>query len=202
MTGAAAAYLGLAYDLYCLEHNAELQEILIARLKNADGFPGARYEAFVAAAMIRAGFDLEFENEQDGSSTHCEFTATSKITGRKFSVEAKHREPEEVSDTATGRFKMGKRLHRALRKRANHDRVVFVDINLPDVATDLEIPAFLARALGHLRRFEGRPMNGVPLPPAYLFITNFPFHHDLEGSAYRSSVMAEGFQIPDFKNDS
>lgn len=108
MTGAAAAYLGLAYDLYCLEHNAEPQEILIARLKNADGFSGARYEAFVAAAMIRAGFDLEFENEQDGSSTHCEFTATSKITGRKFSVEAKHREPEEVSDTAKGRFKMGK----------------------------------------------------------------------------------------------
>jgi hypothetical protein len=165
MTGAAAAYLGLAYDLYCLEHNAELQEILIVRLKNADGFLGARYEAFVAAAMIRTGFDLEFENEKDGSSTHCEFTATSKITGRKFSVEAKHREPEEVSDTAAGNFKMGKRLHRALRKRANHDRIVFVDINVPDVATDLEIPGFLARALGYLRRFEGRRMNGVPLPP-------------------------------------
>jgi hypothetical protein len=203
MTGAAAAYLGLAYDLYCLEHNAELQEILIARLKNAAGFPGARYEAFVAAAMIRAGFDLEFENERDGTSAHCEFTATSKITGRKFSVEAKHREPEEVFDTATGKFKIGKRLHRALGKRANHDRIVFVDINVPDVATNIEIPDFLTRALRHLRRFEGRQgKNGLPLPPAYLFITNFPFHHDLDGSAYRCSAMAEGFQIPDFKNDS
>jgi hypothetical protein len=152
--------------------------------------------------MLRAGFDVDFENEQDGSSTHCECTATSKITDRKFSVEAKHREPEEVSDTAKGRFRMGKRLHNALRKRAVHDRIVFVDINVPDVATDLEIPGFLAKALSHLRRFEGRLMHGEPLPPAYLFITNFPFHHNLEGSAYRSSVMAEGFQIPDFKNDS
>jgi hypothetical protein len=177
-------------------NNAELQKILIARLKNADGFPGARYEAFVAAAMIRAGFDLEFENEQDGSSTHCEFTTTSKITGRKFSVEAKHREPEEVSDTATGRFKMGKRLHRALSKRANHDRIVFIDINVPDVATDLEIPGFLAKALGHLRRFEGRRMNSEPLSPAYLFITNFPFHHNLEGSTYRSSVMNSAWSGP------
>ena len=70
-------------------------------------------------------------------------------------MEAKHREPEEVSDTATGRFKMGKQLHRALRKRANHDRVVFVDINLPDVATDLEIPAFLARALAACADLKG-----------------------------------------------
>jgi len=37
---------------------------------------------------------------------------------------------------------------------------------------------------------------------AWKFVTNFPFHHDLEGSAYRCSAMAEGFQIPDFKNDS
>ena len=41
MIGAAAAYLGLSDDLYCLEQNAELQKILIARLRNIDGFPGA-----------------------------------------------------------------------------------------------------------------------------------------------------------------
>ena len=116
-------------------------------------------------------------------------------------MEAKHREPEEVSDTARGRFKMGKRVHKALSKRANHDHIVFVDINVPDVATDLKIPGFLAKALSHLRRFEGRPMHGEPLPPAYLFVTNVPFHHNLEGSAYRCSAMAEGFQIPDFKSD-
>ena len=44
-------------------------------------------------------------------------------------------------------------------------------------------------------------MNGEPLPSAYLFITNFPFHHNLEGTAFKSSVIAEGFQIPEFKSD-
>jgi hypothetical protein len=202
ITGAVAAYLGLAYDLYALDHNAELQDLLVARLKNRDGFPGARYEAFVAATMIRAGFDLAFENERDGSSTHCEFTATSKITGRKFSVEAKHREPEEESHSAAGRFKVGKRLQKALRKRANYDRIIFLDINVPDSAADTEIPGYLAKTLAHLRRFEGRHLNGVVLPPAYLFVTNFPFHHDLDGRVFRSCVLAEGFQIPDFKSDS
>lgn len=201
MTGAAAAYLGLAYDLYALDHNAELQQRLIARLKNAQGFPGARYETFVAAAMIRAGFELEFENEQDGSTSHCEFTATSKATGRKFSVEAKHREPGETSETGFGRFRVGRRLQQALQKRANHNRVVFIDINVPDNARNDQIPNSLRRTLDHLRRFEGRKLNGVQLPPAYMFVTNFPFQHDLDGSIFRCAVVAEGFQIPDFKSD-
>jgi hypothetical protein len=202
MTGAAAAYLGLAYDLYALDHNAELQERLVARLKNSDGFAGARYEAFVAATMIRAGFELEFENEQDGSTTHCEFTATSRVTGRKFSVEAKHREPGEASHTAKEHFRVGRRLQKALRKHANHDRIVFIDINVPDLATNSEFPSHFTKTLTALRRFEGRFLNGIPLPSAYLFVTNFPSHHYLDGATYRSSVMAEGFQIPDFKSDS
>ena len=62
MTGAAAAYFTLAYDLYSLAHNVEIQAKLLARLRNCDGFRGARYEAFVAATLIRAGFAIEFEN--------------------------------------------------------------------------------------------------------------------------------------------
>lgn len=44
MTGAVAAYLHLAYDLYALDHNAELQEKLINRLRDINNFAGARYE--------------------------------------------------------------------------------------------------------------------------------------------------------------
>jgi hypothetical protein len=70
MTGAAAAYLHLGYDLYALDHNAELQRKLLARLRNHDKFTGARYEVYVAAMLIRAGFDIEFGDEDDGSTTH------------------------------------------------------------------------------------------------------------------------------------
>jgi len=149
----------------------------------------------------RGGFQLEFEDEQDARTTPCEFTATSKATRRKFSVEAKHRELDEDSETAFGRFRVGRRLQQALRKRANHDRIDFIDINVPDHATDKEIPGYLIRTVQQLRRFEGRNLNGTPLPDAYLFVTNFPFHYNLDGSLFRCAVLAEGFQIADFKSD-
>ena len=44
MTGAVAAYMNLAYDLYALDHNAELQAKLIGRLHSREHFSGARYE--------------------------------------------------------------------------------------------------------------------------------------------------------------
>src|SRR5947199_10373148 len=47
--------------------------------------------------LVRAGFDLEFEDETDSSRTHCEFTATFPSTGKKFSVEAKMRLPGKAS---------------------------------------------------------------------------------------------------------
>ncbi|HEY6898388.1 MAG TPA: SEC-C metal-binding domain-containing protein, partial [Rhodocyclaceae bacterium] len=91
MTGAAEAWFRLAYDLYSLEHNAELQRKLLNRLKDPGMFQGARYETFVAGALIRAGFDIEFEDEDDRGSTHVEFTATCRKSGKKYSVEAKQR---------------------------------------------------------------------------------------------------------------
>jgi len=199
--GATSAWFHLAYDLFCLENNAKLQAKLIARLKNKDGFRGARYEVFVAAAMIRAGFEIEFENEEEGSSTHCEFTATCKASGRRYSVEAKQRNPDHQTGDQNSRYHLGRRLHGALRKEAKYPRIVFVDINVPDTATGDEIPVFLERALTNIRASEGRKINGRPLPPAYLFVTNHPFEHNLEGSVFRTSVLAEGFQIPDFKID-
>jgi hypothetical protein len=43
-TGATRAYLELAYNLYLLEHNAELRNRLIRRLKNLNQFSGALSE--------------------------------------------------------------------------------------------------------------------------------------------------------------
>ncbi|MBZ0070807.1 MAG: SEC-C domain-containing protein [Gammaproteobacteria bacterium] len=200
MNGAAEAWYQLAYDLYSLEHNAELQKKLIQRIKDPEMFQGARYEAFVAGTMIRAGFHIEFEDEDDRRSSHVEFTATCKKSGRKYSVEAKRRNVK--SDTE--RFRLGRLLQRALGKSANHPRVVFIGIDYLDTreaAGDGDMPKKLAKALADLRAFEGRSHNGQPLPPAYVFVTNRPHDLDLEGMNIRSAVMAEGFQIPGFKMD-
>ena len=78
VTGAFGAYLGLAYCLYLLDHNVELQERLIKRLKNIGNFQGAYYEVLVAGALVLAGFELHLEDETSRSSRHCEFYAVSK----------------------------------------------------------------------------------------------------------------------------
>ena len=83
-TGVVRAYLGLAYDLYLCQHNAELPELLLNRLRNAETFEGALYETRIIASLARAGFTIELEDESDASRSHCELTATHKETGRNF----------------------------------------------------------------------------------------------------------------------
>lgn len=192
--GAVMAYLLLAYDLYALDHNAELQEKLVNRLRHPDQFLAARYEVFVAAALVRAGFTLEFEDEDDRQSSHCEFTATHGTTGRKYSVEAKCR-------VENGKFRLGKQLCRALRKSAQHDRIVFIELNIPDTIGSQEIPAEAMRAMAAVNAFEGRKIDGQLLPEAYVILTNSPWHYHLAEEQIRFFAAAEGFQIPDFGQD-
>ncbi|WP_229263169.1 YecA family protein [Duganella dendranthematis] len=193
--GAAISYLRLAYDLYSMDHNADLQAKLIGRLKNTEQFIPARYELFVAATMIRAGFEISLEDEDDRTSSHCEFAATHKISGRRFSVEAKCRTGE--------RFRPGRQLQKALAKRADHERLVFIELGIGNLRGGDEVPRELKGALQLIRRQEGtRNHAGEPLPPAYVFITNSPAHLNLDSTEIHTFVLGEGFQIPDFKLDS
>jgi hypothetical protein len=192
MTGAVAAYMHLAYDLYALAHNVDLQAKLIARLRDRERFAGARYEVRVAAMLVRAGFSIEFENEDDRSSTHCEFTATSKKTGASFSVEAKRAESGRVT----------RQLVRGLKKDASHRRIVFIDLNAPDTnAGSNEVPAYVKRAFDLLRRFEALDPQAQRLPPAYIVMTNTPWEHSLDGTQWRQCALADGFHIDEFKLD-
>jgi hypothetical protein len=199
--GAAAAYYGLAYDLYCLDHNAELQKKLIDRLKNSDNFYGARYEVLVAASLIRAGFQIEFEDENERGSTHCEFTAVSRRTGKRYSVECKHRE-SGAENRAIKLSKLGRTLRSALLKKANHERIVFIDLNFPyDPKKHTTFPPQMELALRHVRKFEHNETNGGMLPPAFLFLTNNPIHHHLDDENVGFAVMTDGFKNPEYKTD-
>jgi hypothetical protein len=191
MTGATAAYLNLAYDLYALDHNAELQAKLVERLRNPTLFPGARYEVHVAAKLVRAGFTLAFENEDDHTTSHCEFTATYTRTGKQFSVEAKRSESGRII----------RQVVRALKKTADHSRIIFIDMNSPDPSSGAEIPAYVERAFNLLRRFETLDPQAARLPPAYVILTNAPWEHHLESTEHRQAALADGFHIDDFKLD-
>ena len=202
MVGVVSAYYGLAYDLYCLDHNAELQVKLIERLKNRDNFDGARYEVAVAATLIRGGFEIEFEDEDKRGSTHCEFTATSRITGKKFSVECKHR-AFGGRDGQIKLSKLGRTLRAALTKKANHERIVFIDLNFPyDPKKRTGFPPQMKAAVRHVRKFERNLANSSDLPPACLLMTNYPVHHHLDDEHVGYAVCLHGFKIPELDVDS
>jgi hypothetical protein len=52
VTGIVASYLGLAYGLYLLDHNVEVQERLIRRLKDRENFQGAFYVTTHPSAAV------------------------------------------------------------------------------------------------------------------------------------------------------
>jgi hypothetical protein len=195
LTGAASAYNRLAYNLYLIAHNGEdIQTALIARLKERNGFQGAFFETQVAAWLINAGFELEFEDESDRTSTHCEFTATHIATGEKFSVEAKSR---EIQASMSAREKLGRKLHQALEKKANHKRLVFLNLNKP-LHTPEAADKAMNRAEWLVSRAEGDTINGAPAPEAYVCITNMNDQYVLDSAALAMAVLFRGFKIPDF----
>ncbi|MGC2651990.1 MAG: hypothetical protein WA304_14435 [Candidatus Cybelea sp.] len=133
-----SALLSFAYDLYTLENYSLLPKRLVKRLQHTDQFQGARYETYVAAAFVRAGFVVTPEDERDVTSSHCEFTAVNAATGEAYSVEAKSRHragylgrPGAPTPLREIQGDARRLLISGLRKEANHERVVFIDVNVP-----------------------------------------------------------------------
>lgn len=193
-TGMAHCYVGLAYNLYLIAHHSTASDILIRRLKNKDQFYGAYYEAWVIGALLRAGFKIELEDETDAQSSHCELTAIHPRSGRKYSVGAKIRGPNKKS------LDVGNQLYNALKKRAEHPRIIFIETNVAgDGTSDLQLK-LLQEVLTHIRRKESDLLiDGQPAPPAYVFVTNNPMLRYTD--EVESALMVEGFKIPDFKAD-
>lgn len=204
MTGAMACYLGLSYNLYLLEHNVELQERYLKRVKDPKNFQGAYYELIVAGALLRAGFRLELEDEADCSTKHCEFSAVSKTTGKKYWVEAKMRSVAGVlgktrNDGAKPTDRdptrnLTKHLSSALEKPAADQRLIFIDVNAEIPEAD-GMPDWFNKAI---MRLEAREKDLKPDETAYVFVTNLPFHRYLNETLFARQALAYGLGIPDF----
>ena len=186
-TGAVSALVNLSYNLYLLAHNVKVQDYLIHRLKNKDLFNGALYETYVAGLFILAGFTLEMEDEGDSRTSHCEFTAIVRETREKYSVEAKARQPFKKD------VGIGNQLYEALKKEAKHKRVVFIDVNIPNLIENLN------KIIKELKEKEGTlKINSQPAPASYVFITNHSYAYDLTGCKFERGVFAHGFKVDDF----
>ena len=194
LDGPSKAYLLLSYDLYVLRDHTELQDLLLKRLRHTDQFQGARYEVFTAAAMIRAGFKLEFEDEGDVSKKHPEFIATHTRTGQVVAVEAKSRHrpgvlgrPGKLEVGADFKVGIHNLVKDALSKGTKYPFFIFVDANLPPEVTSPLAPRQWYEEVGQTvanadsgmtkgRIFVGSTFNLVA-------ITNNPHHYGEPGKA-------------------
>jgi hypothetical protein len=203
LNGVVACYLGTAYALYLLAHNVELQDRLLNRLKDVGQFQGAYYELFVASTLIRAGFTLALEDETDGSTKHCEFSASSQKTGKKYWVEAKMRSVAGMlgRTTADGGpdskpfARMIPHLNGALAKPANDERLIFIDVNTPPKTDHNGQPDWLEPAMRRLEQYE--KAENTTGATAYVFLTNIAYHRDLTGQPM-FAASPFGLGLPDF----
>jgi hypothetical protein len=212
MSGATRAFINLAYNIYLIAHHTEkdgdaVVKRYVDRLKStrSDDFAGGLFETYAAAAFLKAGFTLAFENESDGSVSHVEFVAHYPKTGKRFSVEVKARErgtnvagAADVDDVK--RLRIANKLNKALGKKAAYTRVVMIEINVPDVVTSFE--GWPAAAVEQIRYNEKTDFpNGEKKPSAYVFVTNHAFHNNLAALDAGMQVLATGFHTPGFGPD-
>ena len=136
--GLMAALVLLAYDLYVLCDHGKLQDEVVQRLRHPDQFYGARYELFVAATFIRAGFAFAYEDETDTTVKHAEFIAKHRESDLMVAVEAKARRRvvKVPFDVASIRPGVRKLLVNAAEKKLVHPLVVFLELNLLAEPTD------------------------------------------------------------------
>ncbi len=76
-----------------------------------------------------------------------------------------------------------------------HERIIFIDLSLPISEIEKHSEDSLIRLL---KKHEQDLINGSIAPPAYVFITNHPYHYDLEDTNQKILYLAEGFNIPNF----
>lgn len=183
--GVVAAYLNLAYDLYVLGDNMALREHILRRLKNKEQFQGARYELFVTATCIRAGFEIRHEDEADRSRKHAEFVAVHKKTGQQIAIEAKSRhrpgvlsQPGSKRPDEEVRARVGHLLKEAYKKRPLHPYVIFVDVNYPPVAGKLFEKKWMKDVMDS-NALKDSKENGRELFNVIVF-TNYPHHYGSE----------------------
>ena len=187
--GSIAAYASFAFNLFAIEDNSRLDEILLGRLKNKDQFQGARHEVFAEATCLRAGFSIERENEKDRTKRHAEFTARHKATGQLLSVEAKSRhrsgilgQPRAAQPHEKLSLRFGGLLNDALAKNPANPLVVFIDTNLPYnsaqrvLGFDPAAPENPSRILRALLDRDRKEHGGVDRY-AMLVFTNHPHHY-------------------------
>lgn len=186
-SNAAMSWMQLAYDLYLIRNNADLQRGILNRLKRSDNnFQGARFELAVVAIMICAGFSVAYSAEDDPSKTHPEFIAFNEA-GLALAVEAKSRSRDGVLGYTQKGWKgrgsnwrhsiSGDALAKAGVKSYMAPAVVFIEPNVP-VSTFDSLAEVEKLVRQEVASYEASHEAEVSFGAA--FYINDPSYHDLD----------------------
>jgi hypothetical protein len=182
---------------------------LVGRLKEPDQFLGALSEIRVAGMLIRAGFSVQFHDESDGRKSHVEYDAKRIASGGCLSVEVKtrHWDSFPTNDDAGRRqvrVCVGRLLRDALAKEASHDRLVIIELAMPDEsAPDKPVtePWWLQAAKDGVRETEERLTQlGKAAPPARVIVCNHPHHFHLDSTRSVLGYSLDGIGPTDFRS--
>lgn len=185
-TSAVLNYFTVAHDLFIIADNADARERLLKSLRIPQQFHGARYELLVGASLIRAGFSFEFVDEDDLTQRHSDAHAIHRRTGNAYSVEMKAKgrpgtlgKPGTAESLETMKRDVSRLLRDALAKPAQHERLVFIDMNLPPSAVPLEGNGVWWQddAVSSLRAVEQKMGKLSHTTSGFVIFTNSPAHH-------------------------
>lgn len=174
--------LCLAHDVHSLRHGGKmnLNDALVARLRHPKEFQGVRYEVAVAAALSRAGFDIEWFT--DTTRKLPEFKATHRDSGEACVVEAKSRQRSGAfgkSGEPAPADTLGPDVNKLLRAAKEKERdglplVIFLDLNLPEKAWTLE--QWIAALSKEIPEMRAPATAEKPDKFAALAFTNYAWH--------------------------
>lgn len=193
-TGDGQELFTLADDLYRLQLVRALPAKFMHRLRNKDGFQGARYEARVAAIMLRAGFEIEWVEE---NQKHCEFYAIHRQTKIRVAVEAKSRRragtyhtPGTVSPVNWSASDVHGLYREAVAQNPG-DRpfAIFIDVNLPPEPERVTFQKEWIQDILRMTEQFPRPSAISPDPVSMAAFTNYSWHFQRDQRAQRGEAI-------------
>jgi hypothetical protein len=208
LIGFLSGTLHLSYALYLIAHNDEIPKRLLGRLRNPATFMPAYYEALVGAALAVAGFEIASAETKATSTPTPEFRARSKTSGKVYEVEAKRKDhwTAPTADVNGEVFKkelegyVRDQFYNASRKKLQNP-VFWLELSIPTLSTEAEWRAVVADAKSIIREAEKMTIEGEPLPPAFVVITNHTFLANEDIAEDPNFAVLERLHIPDFPLD-
>jgi len=189
--GWTRSLIALAFDVVTLAHAQRLPDTILKRLRNKDQYQGARYEIAIAAIFARLDCQIEFLDDKEKSSTHCEFIAYHRPSKIRIAVEVKSRHrpgaihtPGIAEEEKLLRGDIGRLLREALQQNpGNLPFLVFIDLNSP-LTPNLEMQnkPWFKDIREILDQYE-TPTLERPDSWTGLFLTNYSYHYQTEKEA-------------------